>query len=209
MARYRGSVCRLCRREGTKLFLKGARCASAKCSFEKRPWAPGTAGKGRFKISDYGVQLREKQKVKRIYGVLEKHFRNYFKKADNQKGVTGTNLLRMLELRLDNVVYRLGLASSRDQARQFVLHGNVLVNKVRTNIPSFKVSDGDEIEVVKDTIKSEFFTNRVKDLTDKTIVPWLTYDNKKNQGKVVRLPERDDITDINIEERLIIELYSK
>ena len=209
MARYRGSVCRLCRREGTKLFLKGARCSTAKCSFEKRPWAPGQAGKARFKISDYGVQLREKQKVKRIYGVLEKQFRNYFKKADSQKGVTGTNLLRTLELRLDNVVYRLGLASSRDQARQFVLHGNVLVNKVKTNIPSYVVSDGDEISVVKDTVKKEFFSNRLKDLAERNVVPWLSFDKKTCSGKVVRLPERDDITDINIEERLIIELYSK
>ena len=209
MARYRGAACRLCRREGTKLFLKGARCTSAKCAMEKRPWAPGMHGKGRFKISDYGTQLREKQKVKRLYGVLEKQFRIYFKRADSMKGVTGTNLLRLLEMRLDNVVYRLGLAASRVQARQFVLHGNILLNGVKTNIPSCIVSDKDIIAVTEKTVARESYQNRRKDLESKSVVSWLEFNGKTNKGTVLRVPDREDITDINIEERLIIELYSK
>jgi len=209
LARYRGAACRLCRREGTKLFLKGARCTSAKCAMEKRPWAPGMHGKGRFKISDYGTQLREKQKVKRLYGVLEKQFRIYFKRADSMKGVTGTNLLRLLEMRLDNVVYRLGLAASRVQARQFVLHGNILLNGVKTNIPSCIVSDKDVIAVAEKTIARESYQNRRKDLESKSVVSWLEFNGKTNKGTVLRVPDREDITDINIEERLIIELYSK
>ncbi len=210
MARYRGSVCRLCRREGTKLFLKGARCQDAtKCSFDKRPYAPGMHGKGRFKVSDYGLQLREKQKVKRIYGTLEGQFRNYFKKADSKKGVTGTNLLRFLETRLDNVVYRLGICVSRNQARQFVLHGHVKVNGKKTDIPSFLVSEGDEIVVSSDITGTDAYKNRRKTLEDRSTPEWLDFDGKENKGKVLRLPEREDISDINIEERLIIELYSK
>ena len=208
MARYTGADCRLCRREGSKLFLKGDRCYSAKCSFERRPYAPGDAGKKRAKESEYRLQLREKQKTKRIYGMLEKQFRGYYEIANRQPGVTGENLLRLLESRLDNVVYRLGFSKSRDEARQQVRHGHILVNGRRVTIPSFRVRKGDFIEVApkaKDmlVIKSSLISN------ERTEVPgWLEVDIEKLTGSVLSLPNRDQI-DLDIREQLIVELYSK
>jgi len=208
MARYTGADCRLCRREGNKLFLKGDRCYSDKCAFERRDYAPGDAGKKRAKESEYRIQLREKQKTKRIYGLLEKQFRGYYDLANRQQGVTGENLLRILESRLDNVVYRLGFAKSRAEARQQVRHGHITVNGRRVDIPSFRVKAGDLVAVAskaKDllVIKSSLITNA------KTEVPqWLEVDIEKLQGSVLALPNREQI-DLDIREQLIVELYSK
>ena len=208
MATYRDSKCRLCRREGAKLFLKGDRCYSSKCAFEKRPTPPGVHGAGRKKVSEYGLQLREKQKTKRIYGVLEKQFRGYYDLANRQQGVTGENLLRILESRLDNVVYRLGFAKSRAEARQQVRHGHITVNGKRVDIPSFRVRPGDLVAVApkaKDmlVIKSALISN------ERVQVPaWLEVDIEKLQGSVLSLPQRDQI-DLDIREQLIVELYSK
>ncbi len=207
MARYNGPVCRLCRREGMKLFLKGDRCYTEKCAMNKRPYAPGMHGQGRKKVSNYGTQLREKQKVKRIYGVLETQFRNTYEKAENMQGKTGENLLSLLERRLDNVVYKMGLAASRKEARQLVRHGHFTLNGHKANIPSMLVSIGDEI-VVKETSKT---SPKMKSLVENftRVVPnWLNVDIEKMQGKVVALPTREDI-DLEIEEHLIVELYSK
>ena len=209
MARYTDSVCRLCRREGTKLFLKGDRCYSPKCSVVKRPTPPGMAGKNRrAKISEYGLQLREKQKVKRAYGLMERQFENTFRRAERMKGKTGENLLALLEMRLDNVVYRLGLADSRPQARQTVMHGHILVNGKKVDIPSYTVSVGDEISVRK---RSAAEIDRFKELreSEARMVPsWLTMDNANLVGRVVAKPSREDI-DLTIEEHLIVEYYSK
>jgi len=208
MARYTGADCRLCRREGVKLFLKGDRCYSDKCGVEKRPFPPGQAGKKRPRDSEYRVQLREKQKAKRSYGILEKQFRNYYELANRQQGITGENLLRLLESRLDNVVYRLGFAASRDEARQSVRHNHILVNGKRVNIPSYRVRPGDlvslapkarDLIVVKAAIIS---SARVE------VPGWLEVDVEKLQGKVLSLPQRDQI-DMPVREQLIIELYSK
>ena len=207
MARYTGSVCRLCRREGCKLFLKGDRCYSAKCSFTKRPVAPGQHGQSRKKLSEYGVQLREKQKVKRAYGMQEGQFRSYFEDAVKMKGVTGANLLSLLERRLDNVVYRLGIGESKPQARQFVLHGHITVNGKKVDIPSFRVNVGDVI-AVKETSASKERFKQIAEQSARTLPKWLTFDLEKLTGTVVALPERDDI-DLTIEEHLIVELYSK
>ena len=207
MARYTGSVCRLCRREGCKLFLKGDRCYSAKCSFTKRPVAPGQHGQSRKKLSEYGVQLREKQKVKRAYGVQEGQFRSYFEDAVKMKGVTGANLLSLLERRLDNVVYRLGIGESKPQARQFVLHGHITVNGKKVDIPSFRVNVGDVI-AVKETSASKERFKQIAEQSARTLPKWLTFDLEKLTGTVVALPERDDI-DLTIEEHNIVELYSK
>lgn len=207
MARYNGPVCRLCRREGMKLFLKGDRCYTEKCAMNKRPYAPGMHGQGRKKVSNYGTQLREKQKVKRIYGVLETQFRNTYEKAENMQGKTGENLLSLLERRLDNVVYKMGLGASRKEARQLVRHGHFTLNGHKANIPSMLVSIGDEI-VVKETSKT---SPKMKSLVENftRVVPnWLNVDIEKMQGKVVALPTREDI-DLEIEEHLIVELYSK
>jgi len=208
MARYIGPVCRLCRREGQKLYLKGEKCFSQKCPVVRRPYAPGQHGQVNKKLSEYGLQLREKQKAKRIYGILETQFANYFEEADRIPGITGENLLRILEMRLDNVVYRLGLGRSRTEARQVVRHNHILVNGKKVNIPSYQVKVGDVIEVKE---KSKGF-QRFKDITDTTasrIVPeWLEADMDNLKGKVVALPERDQI-DIDIQETLIVELYSK
>ncbi|MCT4584159.1 MAG: 30S ribosomal protein S4 [Peptostreptococcaceae bacterium] len=207
MARYNGPECRLCRREGMKLFLKGDRCYTEKCAMNKRPYAPGMHGQGRKKVSNYGTQLREKQKVKRIYGVLETQFRNTYEKAENMQGKTGENLLSLLERRLDNVVYKMGLAASRKEARQLVRHGHFTLNGHKANIPSMLVSIGDEI-VVKETSKT---SPKMKSLVENftRVVPnWLNVDIEKMQGKVVALPTREDI-DLEIEEHLIVELYSK
>ncbi|WXR60496.1 30S ribosomal protein S4 [Peptostreptococcaceae bacterium AGR-M142] len=207
MARYNGPVCRLCRREGMKLFLKGDRCYTEKCAMNKRPYAPGMHGQGRKKVSNFGTQLREKQKVKRIYGVLETQFRNTYEKAENMQGKTGENLLSLLERRFDNVVYKMGLAASRKEARQLVRHGHFTLNGHKANIPSMLVSIGDEI-VVKETSKT---SPKMKSLVENytRVVPnWLNVEIEKMQGKVVALPTREDI-DLEIEEHLIVELYSK
>ena len=208
MARYINEQCRICRREGQKLFLKGERCYTDKCSISRRNFAPGQHGQKRTKLSEYGIQLREKQKVKAYYGVQEKQFRRYFQMASNKKGVTGEILLQILESRLDNVVYRLGYGKSRAQARQFVNHGQFEVNGKKVNIPSYLVKSGDVIsvrEIKKDnkTIKINAEENEKRPLPE-----WLEKDSEKLSGKVIRLAAREDI-DIPIEEHLIVELYSK
>lgn len=205
MARYNGPACRLCRREGTKLYLKSDRCFSGKCALERRAYAPGQHGQSRKKMSEYGVQLRAKQSVRRIYGVLEKPFRNYFKEADRMKGITGENLLILLERRMDNVVYRLGLASSRAEARQLVRHGHFMLNGHKINIPSYLVKAGDEITVREKSRTSVKF----KELNENPTVPeWLTSKPKDLYGKVEALPNRESIT-IPVDEQLIVELYSR
>lgn len=208
MAKYTGSVCRLCRREGTKLYLKGDRCYSDKCSFTRRPTAPGQHGQRRRKLSEYGLQLREKQKARRIYGVLETQFERYYKQAERMRGITGENLLQLLERRLDNVVYRLGFASSRAQARQFVLHGHITVNGKRVNIPSYLVDEGDVIAVREKSASNIEHFKALRDGTDRVVVPWLQVDYEKLEGTVTALPAREDI-DVPIQEHLIVELYSK
>jgi len=208
MARYTGSVCRLCRREGAKLFLKGDRCYSGKCAFVKRPTPPGEAKKGRRnKVSEYGLQLREKQKVKRAYGMLESQFEKYYNIAERMKGKTGENLLRLLESRLDNVVFRLGLGESRAQARQIVMHGHILVNGKKVDIPSFFVSEGDEITVRKKSADTEKY-KEIRESDARPMPSWLTMDNANLTGRVVAAPAREDI-DLTIEEHLIVEYYSK
>jgi small subunit ribosomal protein S4 len=209
MARYIDAVCRLCRREGEKLFLKGTRCNTQKCSITKRAFAPGQHGSARkTKLSNYGLQLREKQKVKRIYGVLERQFRKYFKMASKTKGVTGKVLLQFLERRLDNVVFRLGLASSRAQARQIVRHNFILVNSRRVNIPSYLI-DKDDLVTVKPTEKAAKRMKENMEFTkDRDVPRWLEFNPAELKGKVLRLPEKEDITS-TIQEQLIVELYSK
>lgn len=209
MARYRDSVCRLCRREGTKLFLKGTRCLTDKCAIEKRNFPPGQHGKARRpKIVGYGLQLREKQKVRRIYGILENQFRAYFEKAARTKGITGETLLAMLERRLDNAVYRMGLATSRAEARQLVRHSHILVGGRPVNIPSFETAPGQEIEV-RERSKQRASILRALDLTGNRTVPsWLEFDREKLKGKVVSLPKREDVN-FPIQEQMIVELYSK
>ena len=208
MARYTGSVCRLCRREVTKLFLKGDRCYSAKCAISKRPTPPGMHGQARArKMSEYGMQLREKQKVRRTYGVLETQFRRTFDKAARVKGVTGDNLLALLERRLDNVVYRLGLASSRAQARQFVRHSHITVNGKKVNIPSYVVETGDVIGVREKSRDMEHF-KALREGTGVVTPKWLTFDAQNLTGTVAAMPAREDI-DCPIEEHLIVELYSR
>lgn len=208
MARYTDSVCRQCRREGQKLFLKGDRCYSAKCAIDRRPTPPGQHGAGRRKVSEYGTQLREKQKTRRAYGVLESQFRKYYEKAAREKGITGENMLRMLEQRLDNVVYRLGYGDSRPQARQFVNHGHVRVNGNKVDIPSYQVSVGDVITVKERSRDIE----RLKDLREnglgRPVPKWLELDAANLTGKIVALPEREDI-DLSIAEHSIVELYSR
>lgn len=208
MARYTGPVCRMCRREGTKLFLKGDRCYSDKCAFNRRPVPPGQHGQGRRKVSEYGLQLREKQKMRRAYGLLEKQFRSYFDKASRMKGLTtGTALLQLLELRLDNVVYRLGLGVSRAQARQLALHRHILINGKRVNIPSYQVQPGDVITVKEGSQSMDIF-KAVKENGVSNVPKWLEMDADKLTGKVVAKPERDDV-DLTLEEHLVVEYYSK
>ena len=207
MARYTGSVCRLCRREGCKLFLKGDRCYSGKCSYVKRPQAPGVQSKSRKKVSEYGIQLREKQNVKRAYGMLESQFEKYYGIAERMKGKTGENLLQLLESRLDNVVYRLGLGDSRAQARQIVLHGHILVNGKKVDIASYIVSSGDEITVKKKLADTDRF-KEIRESEARPMPSWLTMDNANLTGRVVAAPAREDI-DLTIEEHLIVEYYSK
>lgn len=209
MGRYVGPVCRLCRREGEKLFLKGSRCTTHRCAIDRREYAPGEHGNARrMKMSNYGLQLREKQKVKRIYGLYEKQFRNYFHKAVGQKGVTGTVLLQYLERRLDNAVYQLGFCSSRSQARQFVSHGFVYVNDRRVNIPSFLLKANDEITLRFKKKGKKTVEDMVEITKDRTVPGWLDADTAHFKGKVTRLPERDDIG-YPVNEQLIIELYSR
>lgn len=208
MARYTGAVCRLCRREGQKLFLKGERCYTDKCGLTRRAYAPGQHGQGRKKLSGYGLQLREKQKARRYYGVLEGQFRHYFELANKKAGVTGENLLAILESRLDNVVYRLGFGTSRPEARQLVRHGHFTVNGKKVNIPSYLVKVGDVIAIKEESKSSEKIKN-VIDITASRVVPkWLDLDNNTLTGKVVAVAEREDI-DLPLEEHLIVELYSK
>ena len=209
MARYRDSVCRLCRRENMKLFLKGDRCYSDKCAFDRRSYAPGQHGqRRRGKISDYGIQLREKQKVKRIYSLFEKQFRLFFKRADHQKGITGTNLLALLERRMDNVVYRLGFVNSRNQGRHFVRHNHFLVNGRKVNIPSYLVKVGDEIEIREKSRKMQAIIDSLDAVVRRGIPQWLDLDKENMKGTVKGFPIREDIT-IPIQEQLIVELYSK
>ena len=206
MAKYTDADCRLCRREGVKLFLKGDRCLTKKCAMEKRPIIPGQHGQGRKKVSQYGKQLREKQKVKRAYGLLEKQMHGYYVEAERQRGITGENMLSLIERRLDNVVYRMGIGCSRAEARQIVNHGHICVNGKRVNIPSYQVKAGDTISIKENKRNLEMF-KELKDL--KVVVPaWLEFDATKLEGRVVELPKREDI-DLSIEEHLIVELYSK
>ena len=209
MARYKDSVCRHCRRENLKLYLKGDRCYSDKCAFDRRSYPPGQHGERRGrKISDYGVQLREKQKVKRMYGLSEKQFHLFFERAERYRGITGSNLLVLLERRLDNVVYRLGFASSRAQGRQFVLHNHFLVNGKRVNIPSFLVKKGDAIEVKEKSRKVSAISDSLEAVVRRGIPQWLELEKENNKGVVNGFPVREDIT-MPIQEQLIVELYSK
>lgn len=208
MSRYCGSVCRLCRRENQKLFLKGDRCNTDKCAFERRGYPPGQHGQGRIKFSEYGLQLREKQKIKRIYGLLEKQFRNLFENAERIKGVTGSNLLTMLERRLDNVAYRSGFANSRNEARQLVRHGHFTVNGRRVNIPSFLVDKGDLVEVREKSRAVARIGGALEAVKRREIPQWLELDGAGFKARVRDLPARDDIT-AQMEERMVVELYSK
>lgn len=208
MARYVGPVCRICRREGLKLFLKGERCFSEKCAFDRRPYAPGQHGQARAKQSDYREQLREKQKVKRIYGLLERQFRLFFKRAERMRGVTGENLLSLLERRLDSTVYRLGLASSRIEARQLVRHNHFIVNGKKVNIPSYLVKSGDEIEVKERSRKVVKISSAMENSDRRGRVSWLELDKKAFKGVVKGHPVREELT-LPINEQLIVELYSK
>lgn len=209
MARYIGESCRVCRREGEKLFLKGSRCYSDKCAITRRAYAPGQHGQRRKKQSEYGTQLREKQKAKSFYGVLESQFRKYFEEAERSKGVTGTVLLQILESRLDNVVYRLGLATSRAQARQLVRHGHFEVNGVKVNIPSYLTKVGDVIKVRESSENSAVFKLIIESTENGRPVPtWLEADLQNKTGKIVALPTREEI-DLPVQEHLIVELYSK
>jgi small subunit ribosomal protein S4 len=208
MARYTDAVCRLCRREGTKLFLKGSRCYSKKCAFERRPTPPGQHGVRRRKMGDYGIQLREKQKVRRVYRVLEKQFQNYFEAAESHPGVTGENLLRLLELRLDNVVFRMGFAQSRDQARQLVTHGHFAVNGRATNIASFQAKPGDRVEVRESHRDREPFKLAKETLRSHQTPEWLTVDAVKLAGSIVSAPRRDQMP-MELNEQLVVEYYSR
>ncbi len=208
MARYTGAVCKLCRREGSKLYLKGDRCYTDKCAVARRTYAPGQHGQSKKKMSGYGVQLREKQKVRRIYGILEKQFRSYFVEADRLKGVTGENLLRLLELRLDNVAYRMGFGESRAQARQLVRHGHFTVNGKKVNIPSYQVKLNDLVAVKAGSKNSEAFKALAENAAGRTAPQWLSVNAEMMEARVIALPVREDI-DIPIEEHLIVELYSR
>jgi len=208
MARYTDPVCRLCRREGLKLFLKGGRCYTKKCSFERRPTPPGQHGVRRRKVGDYGLQLREKQKVRRVYGVLEKQFRNYFIEATRQSGVTGEALLRSLELRFDNVVFRLGYAPSRAAARQMVAHGHFAVNGVPTNIPSYRLKIGDRVEVRESHKERELFKTVKETLRSHQAPDWLSLDAAKMAGTILALPRRDQMPP-EFNEQLVVEYYSR
>ncbi len=207
MAVYRDAKCKLCRREGNKLFLKGEKCYMEKCPFNKRPLPPGQHGAGRKKVSEYGLQLREKQKTKRIYGVQEKQFRKYYEVADRMKGITGENMLSLLERRLDNVIYRMGIGVSRTQARQLVNHAMFTVNGRTVTVPSYSVKAGDVI-AVKETRKNNKFFEQIKGMKVGNMPKWLEFDPEKLEGKVLALPAREDV-DSQIAEHMIVEFYSK
>lgn len=208
MARYTESVCRLCRRENLKLFLKGDRCYSDKCAYDRRSYPPGQHGKGRSKFSDYGIQLREKQKVKRMYGLMERQFRSYFRKAEKEKGITGTNLLILLERRLDNVVYRMGFANSRSQARQLVRHKHFLVNGRPVDIPSYLVRVGDVVEIKEKSRNAIPIVEAMEAVARRGVPQWLEVEKENFKGTVKSFPSREDLT-MPIQEQLIVELYSK
>ena len=208
MARYTDAVCRICRREGDKLFLKGDRCYSDKCAIARRSYAPGQHGQGRKKSSEYGTQLREKQKAKRYYGLLEGQFYHYFELAEKMSGMTGENLLKVLESRLDNVVYRAGFAMSRPEARQLVSHGHFTVNGKPVNIPSYMVKAGDVVAIVEKSMSSDKIKGVLEANASRPALNWLSVDKNKAQATVVSLPERGEI-DLQVEEQLIVELYSK
>lgn len=209
MARYTDSSCRLCRREGLKLFLKGDRCYSEKCAFERRGYAPGQHGQSHKKqASDYGVQLREKQKLKRMYRLLEKQFRGYFEKADQQKGITGTNLLVLLERRIDNMIFRMGFSNSRDEARQLVTHGHFLVNNKPVNIPSYLLKAGDVITVKEGSRKITRILEAMETVTRRGVPQWLALDKENFSASIKMLPVREDLT-MPVQEQLVVELYSK
>ena len=208
MARYREAVCRICRREGDKLFLKGDRCYTDKCAIARRSYAPGQHGQGRKKMSEYGTQLREKQKAKRYYGLLENQFYHYFELASKMAGKTGENLLKVLESRLDNVVYRAGFAMSRPEARQLVSHGHFTVNGKPVNIPSYMVKAGDVVAIVEKSMSSDKIKGVLEANASRPALNWLSVDKNKAQATVVNLPERGEI-DLQVEEQLIVELYSK
>ena len=206
MARYTGATCRLCRREGMKLNLKGDRCFTDKCAFARRGYAPGQHGQSKKKMSNYGLQLREKQKAKRIYGILESQFRRYYEKADKLRGITGENLLKLLEVRLDNVVYRLGYGNSRQEARQLVTHGHFLVNGKKVDIPSYSLTANEVVSACEKSRATEKFKVFVEN--PKTLPNWLEANLEKFEGKVIAIPTREDI-DVPVNETLIVELYSK
>lgn len=208
MARYTGAVCRLCRREGQKLFLKGERCYTDKCAITRRAYVPGQHGQGRKKTSEYGLQLRAKQKARRFYGVLEGQFAHYFEIAERKPGMTGENLLRILESRLDNVIYRLGFASSRKEARQLVLHGHYTVNGRRVNIPSYQVKAGDVVAVCQKSMSLDKIKGVLEANGSRPVPKWLDVNRDKLEARVIELPNREDI-DLDVEESLIVELYSK
>ncbi len=212
MARYTGPVCKLCRREGQKLFLKGERCLTAKCAIDRRSYAPGMHGREsqfrRRRQSEYALQLREKQKARRIYGVLERQFRRYFREAERRKGITGANLLTILESRLDNVVYQLGFADSRAQARQLICHGHFNLNGRRADIPSMLVEPGDVISVRERSKKLAYFNDRAKELESKVVPDWMSLDALNMSGRILNLPSREEI-DLPLNEKLVVEYYSR
>jgi len=211
MARYTGPVCRICRREGVKLYLKGERCYTSKCAMDRRPYPPGMHGpeRRRVKLSDYGIRLREKQRLRRIYGVMERQFRRYFEMASKAKGMTGPTLITILERRLDNVVYRLGFASSRAQARQLVTHGHFTVNGRKIDIPSYLVKPGDVIAVKEESRDKPYFKALAETLAQASVPSWLSLDPLTMSGKVLEIPRREDITDIPVNEQLVVEFYSR
>lgn len=208
MARYKEAKCRLCRRENVKLFLKGERCYTDKCAMERRPYPPGQHGQARAKISEYGLQLREKQKMRRIYNVLEKQFRGYYHEATRKKGITGEQLIQLLERRLDNVVYRLGFANNRDEARQFIRHGHFKLNGKKVNIPSLSVRVNDTLTVVDGSKQNTHIMSAIANVEKRGVPGWLELDGTKMVGKVNALPSREDVT-MPMQEQLVVELYSK
>jgi small subunit ribosomal protein S4 len=208
VARYKEAKCRLCRRENVKLFLKGERCYTDKCAMERRPYPPGQHGQARAKISEYGLQLREKQKMRRIYNVLEKQFRGYYQEATRKKGITGEQLIQLLERRLDNVVYRLGFANNRDEARQFIRHGHFKLNGKKVNIPSLSIRANDTITVVDGSKQNTHIMSAVANVEKRGVPQWLELDGTKMVGQVKALPSREDVT-MPMQEQLVVELYSK
>lgn len=208
MARYTGPLCRLCRREGDKLFFKGDRCYSEKCSVERRKYPPGQHGQSRGKLSDYGIQLREKQKVRKIYGLVENQFRQYFKKASSMKGITGEVLLQLLERRLDNVIFRMGFADNRREARQLLRHGHFLVNGKKTDIPSFLLKPGDSVEVAESSKTLQSISDSLSVAEHRGLPGWVEVDMQNFKGRFVRVPLRDEIQ-LPVQEQLIVEFYSK